>query len=94
MMNVHSVENKKLKDLLDFPCDFMFKVVAYPRENLIKDIVVTIENEISGTYRPKENFSSNKTYVSVSVMVRATNITQIENLYQKLAQIDGVKMVL
>ena len=39
--------NKKLKDLLEFPCDFTFKVVGAARADLIDDVVQTVHKTIT-----------------------------------------------
>ena len=70
--------NKKLKDLLEFPCDFTFKVVGAARADLIDDVVQTVHKTIKGDYTP----------------TMKDNIEQIETLYKTLAEIEGVRMVL
>ena len=80
--------DKKLKDLLEFPCDFTFKVVGAARPDLVDDVVQTVHKT------PSTKESGKGTYHSVSINVRAENIEQIEKLYKELAEIDGVRMVL
>lgn len=87
-------QDKKLKDLLEFPCDFTFKVVGANREGLIDDVVHTVQQVVKGDYRPNQQLSSKGTYNSVSITLRAEAIEQIEQLYAQLAKIDGVRMVL
>lgn len=87
-------QDKKLKDLLEFPCSFTFKVVGANRQGLVDDVVATVQNVVKGDYRPTEQASSKGTYNSVSITLNAENIEQIETLYAELAKIDGVRMVL
>lgn len=87
-------QDKKLKDLLKFPCDFTFKVVGANREGLVDDVVQTVQQVVKGDYRPSQQPSSKGTYNSVSITLRAEHIEQIEQLYIQLAKIDGVRMVL
>lgn len=87
-------QDKKLKDLLEFPCDFTFKVVGAARAGLVDDVVQTVQNVVKGDYRPTEQASSKGTYNSVSITLRAEKIEQIETLYTELAKVEGVRMVL
>ena len=86
--------DKKLKDLLEFPCDFTFKVVGAARPDLVDDVVQTVHKTIKGDYTPSTKESGKGTYHSVSINVRAENIEQLEKLYKELAEINGVRMVL
>lgn len=85
---------KKLKDLLTFPCDFTFKVVGSARPDLATDVKTVMEKEATVIDEPKTQPSTKGTYLSVSLTIRAENIEQVETLYQTLAKIDGVRMVL
>lgn len=87
-------QDKKLKDLLEFPCDFTFKVVGAARPDLVDDVVQVVHKTIKDDYHPSMKESGKGTYHSVSITVRAENIGQIETLYKALAEIDGVRMVL
>ncbi|MDH2924671.1 hypothetical protein EV693_10890 [Nicoletella semolina] len=87
-------QDKKLKDLLEFPCDFTFKVVGQNRDGLVEDVINTVQQYAKGDYRPRESKSSKGTYNSISVDIHAQNIEQIETLYAELAKISGVRMVL
>lgn len=93
-VNIQDVPEKKLKDLLTFPCDFTFKVVGKSRPDLSDDVQALISQHAKVVDSPKVQPSSKGTYVSVSLTMRAENIEQVEMLYQALAKIDGVRMVL
>lgn len=86
--------DKKLKDLLTFPCAFTFKVVGAKRDGLIEDVVSEVQKVVKGDYNPSFKESGKGTYHSVSITIRAENIEQIETLYTTLARIQGVRMVL
>lgn len=92
MMDLNS--DKKLKDLLEFPCNFTFKVVGMKRDDLAQDVVKMMSEYAKVIDEPKVQPSAKGTYESVSLTMRAENIEQVETLYKKLAEIDGVKMVL
>lgn len=88
------IPQKQLKDLLEFPCSFTFKVVGKNRADLIDDVVMVTQKYAKGDYNPRQNISSKGTYNSISVDIIAENIEQVEILYTELAKIDGVRMVL
>lgn len=87
-------QDKKLKDLLEFPCAFTFKVVGTKRETLMDDVVAEVQKVVKGDYHPTAKESGKGTYLSVSITIQAENIEQVESLYTNLAKIDGVRMVL
>lgn len=87
-------QDKKLRDLLEFPCDFTFKVVGAARDTLIDDVVMVVQQHAKGDYNPRTAASSKGTYHSVSIDIYAEHIDQIETLYVELAKIQGVRMVL
>ncbi len=93
-LNLADIPQAQLKDLLDFPCPFTFKVVGKNRNDLIDDVVRVTQQYAKGDYNPREHISSKGTYNSVSIDIIAENIEQVETLYIELAKIDGVRMVL
>ena len=64
------------------------------REGLVEDIVSVAQVHAKGDYLRREQRSSKGTYNSVSIDILAENIEQIETLYEELAKIEGVRMVL
>ncbi|HDR0643157.1 DUF493 family protein YbeD [Pasteurella multocida] len=94
MIKLNEMPQAKLKDLLEFPCAFTFKVVGANRADLIDDVVVVVQKYAKGDYNPRQQLSSKGTYNSVSIDIIAEHIEQVEVLYVELAKIDGVRMVL
>lgn len=94
VVKLEDIPQKQLKDLLEFPCAFTFKVVGKNRVDLAGDTLAVIQKYAPGDYTPREHLSSKGTYNSVSVDIIAENIEQVETLYIELAKIDGVRMVL
>ncbi len=88
------IEDKKLKDLLEFPCDFTFKIVGVARSDLVNDVEKVMMKYAKVIDTPKIQPSSKGNYEAISLSMRAENIEQIETLYKVLAEIDGVRMVL
>ncbi|MBF0785066.1 DUF493 family protein [Muribacter muris] len=93
-VNLADIPQAKLKDLLEFPCSFTFKVVGASRAGLIDDVVAEVQKVVKGDYNPTLKESGKGTYHSVSITITAENIEQVETLYADLAKIDGVRMVL
>lgn len=93
-VNLSDIPQQKLKDLLEFPCSFTFKVVGAAREGLIDDVVSEVQKVVKGDYNPSLKESGKGTYHSVSITIQAENIEQVETLYTDLAKIEGVRMVL
>ncbi|MDO9894412.1 DUF493 family protein YbeD [Glaesserella parasuis] len=93
-VNLSDIPQQKLKDLLEFPCSFTFKVVGVAREGLIDDVVSEVQKVVKGDYNPSLKESGKGTYHSVSITIQAENIEQVETLYTDLAKIEGVRMVL
>lgn len=83
-----------LKDLLEFPCDFPFKVVGETDKNLVDNVVSVVQKYAPGDYSPTTKPSRTGKYEAVSITIRATNIEQVETLYKELAAIPHVRMVL
>ncbi|AWB53178.1 DUF493 family protein YbeD [Pasteurella multocida] len=94
MIKLNEMPQAKLKDLLEFPCTFTFKVVGANRADLIDDVVLVVQKYAKGDYNPRQQLSSKGTYNSVSIDIIAEHIEQVEVLYVELAKIDGVRMVL
>nr|WP_052121862.1 DUF493 family protein YbeD [Gallibacterium anatis] len=87
-------EQPKLKDLLEFPCDFPYKVVGLAHPELTDRVLAVVQQHAPGDYSPSVKPSRNGKYHSVSITINAQNIEQVERLYKELAEIELVKMVL
>lgn len=93
-INLQDMPQAKLKDLLQFPCPFTFKVVGVHRDDLVDDVIAVTQIHAKGDYTPTQQRSTKGTYNSVSIEILAVNIEQVETLYTELAKIEGVRMVL
>ncbi|MCG3758539.1 DUF493 family protein [Vibrio cincinnatiensis] len=92
MMTINS--NAKLKDLLEFPCSFTYKVMGHAKPELPELVLEVIQRHAPGDYSPRIKPSGKGNYHSVSITITATSIDQVETLYQELGNIDIVRMVL
>lgn len=84
----------KLNELLEFPCSFTFKVMGDAKPELVNNVLSVIQKYAPGDYTPTVKPSSKGNYYSISVTINATDIDQIESLYQALGDIENVRMVL
>ena len=92
MLTINS--DAKLKDLLEFPCSFTFKVMGHAKPELPEKVLEVIQRHAPGDYSPAIKPSAKGNYHYVSVNITATSIEQVETLYKELGEIDIVRMVL
>ena len=86
---------KRFEDLLEFPCLFVFRVVAASGEQTRKGCEQTLKAVLS---RPAEAVevkpSSKGTYQVIRLGVTVISADEIRALYDALNAVDGVRMVL
>ncbi len=87
-------EQPKLRDLLEFPCQFTYKVMGYAKPELPELVLSVVQRHAPGDYSPRVKPSGKGNYHSVSVTITATSIEQVETLYTELGDIEIVRMVL
>lgn len=92
MMTINS--DAKLRDLLEFPCSFTYKIMGYAKPELPELVLEVVQCHAPGDYSPSVKPSAKGNYHSVSVNITATSIEQVEILYKELGEIDIVRMVL
>ncbi|HGJ5857708.1 DUF493 family protein YbeD [Arsenophonus nasoniae] len=84
----------RLHELLEFPCSFTYKVMGVAKPELTYQIIEVVQRHVPGDYVPSVKPSSKGNFHSVSITITATNIEQIEKLYEELAKLELVRMVL
>lgn len=84
----------KFDELLDFPCDFTFKIMGLTGPSLEDDIVAVVQQHAPGDYRPQQRPSSKGNYTSFSICVVVHSKEQIERLYTQLSALEDVRYVL
>lgn len=84
----------KFDELLDFPCDFTFKVMGLSSDSLEDQILAVVQQHAPGDYQPKKRPSSKGNYISVSVNVVVQSKDHVELLYRELSAIEDVRYVL
>jgi len=84
----------KFDEYLEFPCSFTFKVMGAANGQLAHQVVNVVQQHAPGDYSPSVRPSAKGNYHSVSISVTVTSKEHIEGLYQALADIETVVMVL
>ncbi|AFP85760.1 hypothetical protein A35E_00468 [secondary endosymbiont of Heteropsylla cubana] len=84
----------QLKELLEFPCLFTYKVIGFATPKLLIQVLKVIEFYTPGNYLSLIKKSKKGNYHSISITIRATDINQIETLYDELSAIEIVRVVL
>ncbi|NRA82650.1 MAG: DUF493 family protein [Gammaproteobacteria bacterium] len=86
----------KFDELLEFPCDFGFRIMGLALEELPTVVNAVFEKHVSGEYKqlPKVRKSSSGKYHSISYTIRVNSKEQIELLYKELSEIEIVRYVL
>ena len=84
----------KLKDLLEFPCPFTYKVIGHANPELHDRVAEVFHCYVSGKWTPIIRPSAKGNYYSISISTVVVSIEQVENLYRELGAIDAVLMVL
>jgi uncharacterized protein len=92
MLTINS--DAKLKDLLEFPCSFTYKVMGHAKPELPERVLEVIQRHAPGDYTPVVKPSSKGNYHAVSINIIAISIEQVDILYKELGEIDIVRMVL
>lgn len=82
--------------LMEFPCEFMIKVIGKNRAEFAIDIVNITRKHFPDTLDSsvRQQTSQQANYMSLSVTVYALNQATLDALYQELTQHPDIKMVL
>jgi putative lipoic acid-binding regulatory protein len=82
--------------LLEFPVDFPIKIMGERRDDFAQTMVELVLRH-APDFRPETvemRASRNGTYLSVTVVVRATSKAQLDALYREISAHPWVKMAL
>ena len=86
--------NTKFDELLEFPCQFPFKVLGVSHPELADQVVAVLQQHAPGDYSPKSRPSAKRNYLSITVTVTATSKEHLETMYQELGKLELVRVVL
>lgn len=84
----------RLNELITLPTSFTYKVIAVARPKLIDDIREVVSKHHGEDCLIKMKRSKAGRYYAVSVTINASRIKQIETLYEKIAELPSVQIVL
>lgn len=86
----------KFDELLDFPCDFGFRIMGLAQDDLPDHVEAVLDIHASDAYKrlPGVRNSSSGKYHSISYTVKVMSKDHIELLYKELSAVDIVKYVL
>lgn len=85
------------EELLEFPCDYMFK--AFGPNDESGDFMRRVREAVS-TVVPlpldavKARLSSQGTYLCVTAVVRLQNFSQLTDIYAAIRQVEGLRYLL
>jgi uncharacterized protein len=88
--------NPAKESLLEFPCDFPIKIMGKSHPEFADTIVTVVrqfDNEVDPA-RVETRPSSGGNYTGLTVTVRATSQTQLDDIYRALTGHPMVKVVL
>lgn len=89
------VKDTRFDEFLEFPCAFNFKVVGLAHDDLVPQVIATVQRHAEASdYSPSVKPSSKGTYHSVTVVVTVTSKAHIELLYTELGKLELVRYVM
>ena len=86
--------NTKFDELLEFPCNFAFKIMGVAEPLMIEDVLNVIQKHAPGDYSPKITPSSKGNYQSLTIPVIVTSKEHIETIYTELNTLERVRYIL
>ncbi len=87
-------EDEAIAQLWNFPCDFVFKAMAFADQNAEDKIISVINQFVPGYYVPKLNPSKKGTYIAISVSFLADSKQQLDEIYLAVNNLECVKVCL
>jgi hypothetical protein len=87
--------HKPLDELVEFPCDYIFKAFGPNNETFVASVRSTISATVFAPLDAiKVRPSSKGEYQCVTVVVRLQNVEQLKAIYQDLQQLAELKYLL
>lgn len=79
-----------------FPCSYLFKAIGHDVDNFVGRVVKVVREEIDESTEPPfhSRKSSNGKHVSVTIEPIVESSHQVIAIYDKLRDLDGLKMLL
>lgn len=95
-LNPPEMDTAETETLIEFPCDFLIKIMGKSQQDFIDFAKKTIDHHFPNT-KPdawQQQDSKNGNYLSLSVTVYAESKTQLDAAYRELTASDLVLMAL
>ena len=90
-----STHGKSLDELVEFPCDYIFKAFGPNNETFVDSVRSTVNQTIFAPLDAiKVRPSSKGEYQCVTVVVRLQNVAQLKAIYHDLQQLAELKYLL
>ncbi len=86
--------NTKFDELLEFPCQFPFKVLGVAHPDLADQVIAVLQQHAPGDYTPTMRPSAKGNYVSLTINVTAQSKEHLEAMYVALGKLELVRVVL
>ena len=80
--------------LLDFPCEFHYKIVGDNTPEFAAAVENVFSKHFKDSYKIDEKPSKNSKFISFNVAITATSRQQLDTVYSELHAIPGVHMLL
>ncbi len=88
-------QGKPLDELVEFPCDYVFKAFGANNEAFVTSVRSTISATVFAPLDAiKVRSSSKGEYQCVTVVVRLQNVEQLKAIYKDLQQLAELKYLL
>ena len=93
---VQNFMNTENESLIDFPCDFPIKVIGKSDSDIDEHVVGILLKYVSTIYEGavRSRRSKNGNYVALTITMKITSQTQLDQIYQALGASDKVVMIL
>ncbi|NIH41163.1 MAG: DUF493 family protein [Buchnera aphidicola (Periphyllus aceris)] len=85
---------KKLKNLLNFPSKFTFKIICLNKKNVEKKIFNILKKKNIKIEKKNKIFSKKKKYLSISIEIFCNNFNSIKFVYKNIGKLNFVKIIL
>ena len=88
--------NTENESLIDFPCDFPIKVIGKSDSDIDEHVVGILLKYVPTIYEGavRSRRSKNGNYVALTITIKVTSQTQLDQIYQALGASDRVVMIL
>ena len=88
------LDDNKQQSPWEFPCEVAFKAMTHAIEGIDSNVVSAIQKHVPGDYCAILKQSRGGKYLSVTVNIRFTSKQQLDNVYNEVYAVEGVKMLL